>query len=295
LILLPTEAIDLDELRVPQEWVDIPSWVADYYLAVQVDVDDRWLRIWGYTTHQHLKQQATYDAGDRSYYLDGSDLIQNLNVLWVARQLGGESTRAAVNSLPPLPLVQADNLLQRLGSTTIAMPRLAVPFSLWGALLEHGGWRQQLYEQRQGLPAQRSILEWLRTGVSDLAQQMGWGRLEFQPGLAGARGAEPTSPVLLSRQLVIAGQSYELRVLPQGNLEERIWRFELRNLSGDRLPSGLKLRLLTEDLQPFENNEDVATTAVDQLYIEVSLAPGEGLVWETEPLPDNYDREILRF
>ena len=28
LVLIPTEAIDLSELRVPQEWVDIPSWSA---------------------------------------------------------------------------------------------------------------------------------------------------------------------------------------------------------------------------------------------------------------------------
>jgi hypothetical protein len=34
---------------------------------------------------------------------------------------------------------------------------------------------------------------------------------------------------------------------------------------------------------------------VEQLYIEVALEPGEGIVWEIEPLPDNYDREILKF
>jgi hypothetical protein len=64
---------------------------------------------------------------------------------------------------------------------------------------------------------------------------------------------------------------------------------------GARIPSGFKLRLLTEDLQDFENNEDVATTAVDHLFVEVALEPGEGLVWEIEPMPENYDREILRF
>jgi hypothetical protein len=55
------------------------------------------------------------------------------------------------------------------------------------------------------------------------------------------------------------------------------------------------LRLLTEDLQVFEGNEDVALTAKEQLYIDVTLAPGEGLVWEIEPFPENYDREILHF
>ena len=90
----------------------------------------------------------------------------------------------------------------------------------------------------------------------------------------------------------IAGQRHELQIIP---LEEGVWRFELWNSSGDRIPGGFKLRLLTEHLQPFDNNEDVATTAVDQLYVEVAIAPGEGLVWEIEPIPENYEREILRF
>lgn len=298
LVLIPTETIDLSELRVPQEWVDIPSWAADYYLAVQVNPDDGWVQIRGYATHQQLKTSGSYDPGARTYCLDSDDLIEDLNVLWVARQLGlEEPTRSELAQLPALTIAQTENLLQRLKDPAIVVPRLFVPFEIWGALLENGGWRQRLYEQRQGLIEQWSILQWLTAGVSGLAQQVGWGRVELQPNLAGARGLEqtPAQPVF-SRQLIVAGHQYELRVLPKGNPEERIWRFELRNAGeGDRIPGGFKLRLLTEDLQAFENNEDMATTAVDQLYIEVALQPGEGLVWEIEPIPENYDREILRF
>lgn len=293
LVLIPSETIDLS-LRVPQEWVDIPDWAADYYLAVQVNPDQRWLRIWGYTTHQQLKASGSYDPGDRTYCLEEDGLIQDLNVLWVARQLCPEEpTREAIAPLPTLQLAPAENLLQRLGNPTISTPRLAVPFELWGALLQHGGWRQRLYEQRQGLP-QWSILQWLQTGVSDLAEQIGWQRVD-QSSLVGARGGKTTAAPVLSRQLRIAGQLYELQILPQGNLEERIWRFELSTSLGTSIPSGFKLRLLTEDLQPFENNEDVATTAVERLYIQVALEPGEGLVWEIEPIPENYNREIWHF
>jgi hypothetical protein len=52
---------------------------------------------------------------------------------------------------------------------------------------------------------------------------------------------------------------------------------------------------LSEDLQPFDGNQDVATTATDYLFVDVVLEPGEGLVWGVEPMPENYDREILRF
>ena len=64
------------------------------------------------------------------------------------------------------------------------------------------------------------------------------------------------------------------------------WRFELRNAAiSAAIPGGFKLRLLTEDLQPFPNNEDVATTAVEQLYMEVALETGESIVWETRSPP----------
>lgn len=297
-VLLPSETIDLSELRVPQEWVDIPEWAGDYYLAVQVNPDDGWVRIWGYTTHLKLKTSGHYDVGDRTYCLDEDDLVNDLSILSVARQFCPEEpTKSAIKALPALPQAQAENLIQRLGNSSIATPRLSVPFELWGALLAHGGWRQQLFERRQGLPEQWSILQWLQSGISDLAEQIGWARVEFQPSQVGARGLELASaPAILSRQLVIAGQNYELQVLPQGTPQENTWRFELRNsYVGALIPGGFKLRLLTEDLQSFENNEDTAITAVEQLYVEVALEAGEGLVWEIEPMPENYDREILRF
>jgi hypothetical protein len=36
-------------------------------------------------------------------------------------------------------------------------------------------------------------------------------------------------------------------------------------------------------------------TAVAALFIDVVVEPGEGLVWEVEPQPEDWDREILRF
>ncbi|MBR8835095.1 MAG: DUF1822 family protein [Stigonema ocellatum SAG 48.90 = DSM 106950] len=294
LVLVPTLAIDLNELRVPQEWVDIPDWVADYYIAVQVNPDDGWMRIFGYTTHQRLKTMGVYDAGDRTYSLEIEDLIPDLNVLWIAQQYPQETLQAAVCTLPSLPTSQANNLLERLGNPTVVFPRLEVPFQLWGALLTHSGWRQQLYERRQGLPQQWSIPQWFQSRVSNFAQQLGWEKGEYIA--VGSRMRSQDIILSLFRQLVIVNNTYKLRVFPIGNLEERIWRFELRSATpGSLIPIGFKLRLLTEDLQPFDNNEDTATTAIELLYVEVMLEPGEGLVWEIEPAPEDWEREILQF
>jgi hypothetical protein len=297
-ILVPSETIDLSEMRVPQEWVDLPSWVGDYYLAVQVDGDAGYVRVWGYCSHAQLKTQGKYDPGDRTYSIDATDITTDMSVLAVELQFCAETaTRTQIAPLPTLPLTQAQNLITRLGNPQVITPRLAVPFELWGGLMEHSGWRKSLYERRIGLPEQRSVLQWLQEGVSQTAEAMGWGRLNLQLSAASARSVEGVQPgVTLSRRLAIAGQTYELLISPQGEPEALSWRFELRNATvGAVIPGGFKLRLLTEDLQPFPNNEDIATTAVEQLYVEVALDSGEGIVWEVEPLPENYDREILRF
>jgi Protein of unknown function (DUF1822) len=297
LVLIPNEAADLSELRVPQEWVDIPNWAADYYLAVQVNLEEGYIRIWGYSTHAQLKNQATYDVGDRAYCLNGEDLISNLDILWMSHQLCPEEiTRVEIASLPELSVTQAENLLQRLGNPSVISPRTEVPFPVWAALMEHGGWRQRLYEKRQGHQQQWAIAQWLQFGVSDFAQKFGWGSVELEPSL-GERGAEQTSALpTLVRRLTIAEQQYELRVQPQGNPSSRIWRFELRTATrGEMIPTGLKFQLLTEDLQPFDGNQVQAKSPTERLYLEVALGLGEGLVWETEPTPENFEREVLYF
>ncbi|MBD2101794.1 DUF1822 family protein [Leptolyngbya sp. FACHB-261] len=297
LLLLPSEALDLSELRVPQEWVDIPNWAADYYLAVAIHPDEGWVNLWGYASHRQLKSQAIYDADDRSYHLAGNDLSRDLKVLWLSHHFRlAEPTQARLTPLPLLLQAQAETLLQQLSHPEQILPRLSLPFELWGALLSHGGWRQRLHERRQGLSDQWSVNQWLQSGISALAQQVGWTQAELQANRLGSQALEPgENPVLLVRQLTIAGEPYELRVLRQGSLEPRVWRFELRcQPPGNLIAKGVRLRLLTEDLLGFENHEDVADSARDLLYVEVALALGEALVWEVEPLPDDYDREILR-
>ena len=149
-ILIPTEAIDDSELEVPQEWVDIPSWAGDFYLVVQVKPDGEWVRFWGYTTHQELKTLANYDPVDRTYCIDEINLTKDLNAFWMAYQFcTNEEIRTFVPPLPELSTTQAENMQQRLGTPSVIFPRLAVPFSMWGALLENEQWRQELYQKRQ--------------------------------------------------------------------------------------------------------------------------------------------------
>ena len=204
IVLIPSEAIDNREMEVPQEWVDISSWAADYYLAVQVQLQpegetassaSQWLRVWGYTTHQDLKTIGDYDPDDRTYCLAAQDLTQDLTAFWVTLQLCPETqTRTAIAPLPELSPIQTENLLQRLNRAEIAFPRLAVPFAIWGALLE---------QTQQNRASATNLSQWLQQRVEG-----GWqtlealfgtapGRLNFSFRSAREAGAEVTQGKLI--------------------------------------------------------------------------------------------------
>jgi Protein of unknown function (DUF1822) len=149
LVIIPSENIDTDEFSAPQEWVDIPELVADYYLAVQVNLEDRWLRVWGFSTHDKLKTEGRYDPGDRTYSLDVEDLFENLNTLWVYQQLC-PAEKADIQPLPTLSHNQIERFIGDLGKPSLYSPRLKMPFAQWGALLAVEDLRGQLYNRRIG-------------------------------------------------------------------------------------------------------------------------------------------------
>ena len=114
-----------------------------------------------------------------------------------------------------------------------------------------------------------------------------------KPSKDGEEAKNPT--VGLAKKIIISSQPYQLKILPLTQ-EENLWRFELSSCTtGGKVPEGFKLRLLTENLESFAGNEDIASEAVERLFLEVSLDKGESLVWEIEPTPENYQREVLHF
>ena len=152
LVLIPSDEGDLEELCVPQEWVDIPNWSADYYLPVQVnldgDEDECWVEVCGFATHRQLKNEGTYSAGDRTYALPTKELTRSLVVMQITL---GLNLQAEVSPLPSLSELKATELLQNLGNSSVYSPRLIVPFEQWASFLANDECRQQLYNQRLGI------------------------------------------------------------------------------------------------------------------------------------------------
>lgn len=270
-IVIPTETIDKREFWVPQEWIDSPSWVGDYYLAAEVNLDEGYLNVWGYTTHQALKTQGRYDGGDRAYGLSSNDIIQDLNALWVVYQLGAEPTQTPLPALPDLSEAQAQQLIQHLGNPTVALPRLDIPFAEWGALLAQPHWLQQLCQRRQDHnPAQRRDLSQVPVTLSRWFQNMvepGWRALDellgASPELAfGFREDPPTTEAVRRVKLIHLGAedlAILLLVMLEAEPDNRIGiRVRLLPATGELLPVHLELILISqtgETLQSVQTRE----------------------------------------
>lgn len=150
LVFIPSDESYVEEICVPQEWVDIPSWAGDYYVAVQVnldgDDDDRcWLEVCGFATHQQLKHQGRYSAGDRTYSLAIDELTASLTVMQITLGLNLQAEVAPVLNLSEM---EAAKLLQLLGDSSLYSPRLKVSFEQWAAFLVNDKYRQLLYHNR---------------------------------------------------------------------------------------------------------------------------------------------------
>jgi Protein of unknown function (DUF1822) len=147
LILVPSDRLDREELRVPQEWVDIPNWMGDYYLGVQIDLDEGVMNIWGYTSHRTLRETGVYNSLDRTYSISSDLTIDNLDILWMA-QIIDLQEMTIVPTIASLNLDLSINAIDRLSHASPYSPRLDLDFTTWAAILSNNNLREQLYQRR---------------------------------------------------------------------------------------------------------------------------------------------------
>ncbi|NBD15041.1 MAG: DUF1822 family protein [Cyanobacteria bacterium] len=180
LIIIPSEEIEAEELRVHQEWVDLSEWIGNYYLAAHVDLENCFLRISGFATHEQLSNQGHYDPFDKTYSLEITALTEDLSAIWVSQELFAE-TRPQVDSLPELSSRDAANLIQLLEYERPNILRLAIPFYQWGALFTNQKWRYLIYNY----PEEKQQLDNLlaaATQQKDIIDVKQWFRNIFEAG-----------------------------------------------------------------------------------------------------------------
>lgn len=281
LVLIPTEAIDQSSIDIPQEWVDIPGLAADYYLAVQVDIKNDEIRIYGYTTHQNLKIVSTYDSSDRTYCLDTEDLNADLNALWLSYpNYTSSQTRAAIATIPSITTIQADSLIARLGNPTELFPRLEVPFQQWAAIIENSEWRQRLYAQRRTDRSNNLVTvlnSWFTGQIDTMWQAIDQVLLPQQLAVA-TRNSGSSIPTVSDQEIYRAKVlsfkaglvALVMKVLPSNNNESRII-LQIHPAGGNQqLPGTTQLRLLSFDEQEIGLASAAATETI-QLQFRANL------------------------
>ena len=145
LILIPHEDEQTEEFLIPQEWVDIPDWTADYYIPIHLDLEAQQVCLLGYVTHNTLKSSGDYDEIYRTYTIDRSHLITDLDLLWVARTLN-LSERSPISN--PEVIQPTETLIHQLSQPSQYSPRLEASFAQWTALMTDESLRERLYQSR---------------------------------------------------------------------------------------------------------------------------------------------------
>ena len=178
LILIPSDEDELDELRVPKEWVELKDWTGQYYLAVQLDLEGQYLQVLGFATHQQLREQGKYDPLDQTYVLAEEDLTEDLSAMWVAQEQFPAATpiMEMSSSLASLSETEAGAILNQLKQAKFVVPRLEIPFSQWGALLSQPEWRRSLSALAQASSIQTTSV------ASSLTNLKQWFQQEFEAG-----------------------------------------------------------------------------------------------------------------
>lgn len=144
LALIPSEAWDLEGVQVPQEWVDSPDLAADYFVAVQVDLEEGMVRLWGVTTHKTLKEQGQLIARNRSYILERDRLTETLNRLWLQRQYFPQAElRGDVAALPAPSLDDLTQAWDILSELPLLFSSRRIGFNTWASILANAQWRQR--------------------------------------------------------------------------------------------------------------------------------------------------------
>lgn len=291
LVLIPSDSNDIANFYVPQEWVELPGWAGHYYLAVQMHLeeDECWLRVWGFTTHQKLKK-GERNRSEGTYSVARQDLVESLNVLWVARDVCPEP-QPVVAELQPLASQRAEQLLAKLGKPTPYSPRLEVDFQTeWAPLIAKEEYRQELLERRsqpqpQAEPEPEPVT--VITALSQLIDKAGWllaeelfGAQQINYALRFRRETDVESEIVSCAQITdfpIKGSTYSVALVINFTRAEQGKRWVLPQVfalepskkdRGDKsacLPEGLQLIVVDENGNPFDYATAEAGSKVLQL------------------------------
>lgn len=289
ILLIPSTTWDLDEVQVPQEWVDIPELAADYHVAVQVDLEDSFMRLWGYTTHEQLKRKGDYSSSRRIYTLERDELVETIDTLWIRREHFPKLVVAEqLEAIPKPAEASLKSALAVFGNETTIFANRMVPFDTWTTLITDAQWRQQVLEQLLGAQNEQQpftqLQQWFEQqfepawqAVNDLVSPQPQWRKAFR---------DPHDQVERAKQIDLSTGSSECQVALVLSIESTSQRLNVKTgiyptNHQTQLPPSLRMRLITDAGELFKEviadanasflSYGFEAAAGDRFSVEVSL------------------------
>jgi hypothetical protein len=276
-IVIASETLDIEAMEIPQEWVDIPQLIGDYYLAVQVNTAESYLRIWGSTTHKDIKEKGQYLKRNLNYSLLRNQVQSGLNSFDLWREYESQSVKIKQEKTEQkLSLDRLTTLLDILANPQLIFPRKAITFEEWSAVIVNSNWRKILITRRQKSPVK--LTNWFAHNFPiDWQSILDFSSLPLVPAFKNTeiKRIKDLGVELLGNPLALM---ITIGKVKEGfSIQASVYPTEEKNT----LPPKLKLSILTETGQVFrevsagDNDEFIRyrfdAELGDKFFIEVTL------------------------
>jgi hypothetical protein len=267
-VLIPGEYYDLEAFEVPQEWVDIPKLSGEYYLAVQVKIEEGWMSIWGYATHKEIKEHGEYSSISRCYSLDSVRITTDVNLIWTAIELGIKEV-VDLDPIPALSPVLATKLIEQLSKPSLFDIRHYLEFKQWAGIIKDDSLRNQLYQSRIAPPIPVIVSQSFYKVVGILSDVIISGT-----ALAGwiispipAIGSQPSFRSTYRSSSKQAQEIIELlhSKTPTGELQQAFISLDGINIDNLKIRESL-IKALVNLIDELDREEPIRWLAADKLY-----------------------------
>jgi hypothetical protein len=179
-VFIPCDNSDIEEMEIPQEWVDLPNWQGDYYVPIRVGNkgNKQFLHLWGFISDEKVRQVGKLESMFRDYHVRGEEINGELDILWM--DLPKARVKPVFKKLPPEQI--AENISSLVRDEEIFSRRLHLSFEKWGSILNEDEYLRQYYQMniesdRQSITTKRLDLSaWLNDVVANV--ELGWQTIE---------------------------------------------------------------------------------------------------------------------
>ena len=166
IILIPLETEDKSAISIPEEWLKIPSWVGNYYVAVEVNLEENYLNFWGYTSYKEIINNSELDIVNYHRDLDTEYLENDLSLMALEYEYGWEKV-PQIEQVTLVSQQQQNNLVAQIKDELF--PRYSINFTQWLSIISDQKTRNNLLNSRQSI----NLSQWLKQEI-ELTMIKGW-------------------------------------------------------------------------------------------------------------------------